>query len=57
MKVKVKNMPVWYNGKRHEKDSVLEVKKEVFDENLFESLEKAKAEKTEEEVPEVTKED
>ena len=57
MKVKVKNMPVWYNGKRHEKDSVLEVKKEAFDESLFESLEKAKAEKEEKEVPEVTKED
>lgn len=39
MKVLAKT-PVFYNGKRYEKNEELDIRKEAFDELLFENLEK-----------------
>jgi hypothetical protein len=38
MKVKVKDIAVQYNGERHEKGQNLEIKKEHFNESLFEEV-------------------
>lgn len=48
MRVKAKT-GVFYNGKRYEKEAELDVKKDAFDEKLFENLEKDEKPK---EVPE-----
>ena len=41
MRVKAKT-GVFYNGKRYEKETELDIKKEAMDENLFEELEEKK---------------
>lgn len=38
MKVLAKT-PIFYNGKRYEKETELDIRKDVFDERLFENLE------------------
>lgn len=38
MKVKVKDIAVQYNGERHEKGQTLEIKKDHFNESLFEEV-------------------
>lgn len=39
MKVRVKAMPVRYGGKRYAENETLTIKKEAYDETLFEVLE------------------
>lgn len=39
MKVRVKEMPVRYSGKRYVENETLAIKKEAYDEKLFEILE------------------
>ena len=38
MKVKVKSLPVFYNGNRYEKDEEVTIDKEAFNEQLFVEL-------------------
>ncbi|HBI2077862.1 TPA: hypothetical protein I0H43_RS13310 [Enterococcus faecalis] len=42
MKVKVCNVPVFYNGQRYEKNTELTINEKYFDSNLFQEMQEKK---------------